>query len=100
MLRLTIVVVVRDTGSGGQAGSAELVTSLRRMEKVAPGAFVAFEFQQSALLRFQEQVAEGAKTVGAFVEAGMLPLDRRLYTRLHYGEPRDFTRAVDCIQGG
>jgi hypothetical protein len=45
VLRLTIVVVVRDAALDGKAGPAEPVASLRRMEKVAAGAFVAFEFQ-------------------------------------------------------
>ena len=51
------------------------------MKKVAAGVLVAFEFQQSALLRFQKEIAEGAKTVGALIEAGMLALDCLLHAR-------------------
>jgi hypothetical protein len=82
VLRLTVVVVVPDTGSGGQAGTAEPVASLRRMKKTTAGAFVASEFQQFSLLRFQEEVAEGAKAGGAMCESELIPRAREREAQL------------------
>ncbi len=45
------------------------------MEKITAGVLIALEFQERALLRFQEEVAESAEAVGAFVETRMLPFD-------------------------
>ena len=49
--------------------------SIRRVKKVTAGVFVTLQFQELALLRFQEQIAKGAEAVGALVEARMLALD-------------------------
>ena len=46
------------------------------MQKITAGVFVALQFQKCALLRLQEQIAKGPKSVGSLVEAGMLPCVR------------------------
>src|SRR5450432_479387 len=51
------------------------------MDEVAAGVLVALELQQPVLLRLEEQVAEGAESVGALIEAWMLTLDRLLHAR-------------------
>ena len=41
------------------------------LDGVAAGFFVGLEFEEAAVLHFEEEVVEGAEAVGAFVEAGV-----------------------------
>src|ERR1051326_6459209 len=52
--------------------------SLDAADGVAAGLLVRLEFQQAALLRFEQQIVEGMKPVSALVAAGTPPPDRLL----------------------
>ena len=49
------------------------------MDGVTAGFFVGVEFEEGAVLHFEEEVVEGAEAVGAFVEAGMAAFDGLMY---------------------
>ena len=49
-----------------------------RLDPVAAGLLVRLQLQQTALLRFQEQVVKRTESVSALVETGVAALDRLL----------------------
>ena len=56
-----------------------------RGDDVGAGLFVVLEFSKPALLRFEEELVEGAKAMRALIEARVLSLDRLLNSEPRIG---------------